>query len=170
MIIREANLSDAFSIAKVNVDTWRTTYKGTVSDEYLNELSFHKMEKKWTNFINNSSRDKKYIFVADDDENGVIGFASCGIEREIVNSSNGELYAIYIMEDYQNRGIGRLLFNCVVKKLEELKFNFMLIWALEDNHEACQFYELMGGKKVKQKYIKIGSDTFNEVAYEWKVN
>ena len=46
MIIREATISDAWSIAKVTVDAWHTTYKGIVSDEYLNELSYYKQEKR----------------------------------------------------------------------------------------------------------------------------
>ncbi|WP_306428702.1 hypothetical protein [Robertmurraya siralis] len=42
MIIREATLSDAEGIAKVHVDSWRTTYKGIVSDVFLEQLSYKK--------------------------------------------------------------------------------------------------------------------------------
>ncbi len=169
MIIREATLSDACTIAKVHVDTWRTTYKGIVNDEFLNELSYDKREEMWINFINNSIINNKHIFVVEDDENGIVGFASYGMERENGNLSHGELYAIYILEKYQNKGIGRLLFNCVIKRLDELKFKSLLIWALEDNYQACKFYELLGGKKVKEKYIEIGKDRFKEIAYSWLI-
>ncbi|MFL0268070.1 GNAT family N-acetyltransferase [Candidatus Clostridium radicumherbarum] len=170
MIIRQATISDAWNIAKVNVDAWRTTYKGIVSDDYLNELSYNNLEKRWMTFINDSSKGKINIFVSENEENEIIGFASCGIEREIDNPTYGELYAIYIIKEYQNKGVGKILFDCVIKKLNELKFNLMLIWALEDNLQACRFYELMGGEKVKEKYIKIGNNTLKEVAYEWIIN
>jgi hypothetical protein len=45
--IRKAKEIDARGIAKVHVKTWRTTYKGIVSDQYLNNLSYHKREENW---------------------------------------------------------------------------------------------------------------------------
>lgn len=98
-----------------------------------------------------------------------MGFASCGIERGNDNLYEGELYAIYINKNNQNKGVGKLLFNCVLKRLTELEFNSMLIWALEDNHQACQFYESMGGIKVKEKDIEIGNDMLRELAYKWTI-
>ena len=38
--IRVANVPDAAAIAKVHVDSWRTTYTGIVPDEYLAQLSY----------------------------------------------------------------------------------------------------------------------------------
>ena len=167
MIIREATISDAISIAKVHIDSWRTTYKGIVSDEHLRKLSYSQKEKAWINIINDAQRDIKYIFVAEDEKNNIIGFTSCGIEREGHTAFEGEIYALYIIKEYQNKGVGKLLFNRAVEKLNEMKFHSMLIWALEENNQASWFYELMGGKKVKEKYVDIGNDKFKEVAYGW---
>lgn len=170
MIIREATLSDAWGITKVHVDSWRTTYKDIVSDDFLNGLSYENSEVGWKSFINNSERDKKYIFVAEDTEDGIIGLATCGIERENKESSIGELYAIYIMKEHQSKGVGRLLFNEVSNKLSELRFNIIIIWSLKGNYQARKFYELMGGKAVKEKDIVIAGDTLKEIAYEFKIN
>lgn len=117
-----------------------------------------------------SKKNNKYIFVAEDSIDGIIGFAACGIEGESNNKSIGELYAIYILKSYQNKGIGKLLFNCVKERLQEVNFNSIIIWALEDNHQACKFYEMIGGKKLKEKDIVIAGDTFKEIAYEWIIN
>ncbi len=167
MFVREATELDVRSIARVHVDTWRTTYKGIVSDKFLNDLSYNKREEMWNKFIHDSAKNKNYIFVAEDVKDGIIGFATCGIERESDNRSVGELYAIYILKSYQNKGIGKLLFNTVKEKLEELKFSSILIWVLESNNQACRFYEEMGGKKLKEQDIIIGGDTLREIAYKW---
>lgn len=167
MIIREANYNDALSIAKVHIDTWRTAYKGIVSDEYLNKMDYDAREKRWQKTIGEASKAGKYIFVAEDEEAGVVGFASCGLERDGDKLYKGELYAIYIIKEYQNRGIGKLLFNSVVNKFAQLKIDSMLIWALESNCTACRFYEANGGKKIKERYISIGDDTLKEAAYGW---
>lgn len=39
MILREARLDDASAIARVHVDTWLSTYRGIVPEEYLSKLS-----------------------------------------------------------------------------------------------------------------------------------
>lgn len=169
MIIREATLSDAYSIAKVHVDSWKSTYRGLVNDKFLNGLSYDDRESRWSSVINDLERDNKYIYVAEETKHGIIGYAMCGIERESKDPSIGELYGIYIIEEHQNKGIGRLLFNEVSNKLSELNFNTMIIWVLLENYQARKFYELMGGKVVKEKDIIIAGDTLKEIAYEFKI-
>jgi hypothetical protein len=45
MRVREANPTDAAAIAKVHVDSWRTTYKSIVPDDFLANLSYEEHEK-----------------------------------------------------------------------------------------------------------------------------
>lgn len=166
MKIREAKISDASVLAKIRVDAWRTTYKGIISDEYLNSLSYTEQEKRWINTLTNAENDKKSIFVAEDNENGIVGFTTFGVERNEDTFYKGELYAIYILKEHQNKGIGKLLFNTALENLNEMNYNSMIIWALEQNINACRFYELMGGRKVNEKYIAIGDLKLKEIAYE----
>lgn len=168
MKIREAKISDASVLAKIRVDAWCTTYKGIISDDYLNSLSYTEQEKRWINTITNAENDKKSIFVAEDNENGIVGFSTFGVERDGDSLYKGELYAIYILKEHQNKGIGKLLFNTAVETLNEMNYNSMIIWALEQNINACRFYELMGGIRVNKKYITIGDNTLKEVAYGWE--
>lgn len=167
MIIREAILEDALSIAKVHIDSWKTTYKGIIEEEYLSGLSYEKKENSCQNIISGAPKENKYIFVAEDKENGIVGFACCGNEREGDTLYKGELVAIYIIEECQSKGIGNLLFKRVVEKLKEVQINSMIIWVLEDNLQGRRFYELKGGKKIKEKHITIGNVTLKEIAYGW---
>ena len=43
-LIRPATLEDAPAIARVHVDTWRTTYAGIVPDEHLAKLSYERSQ------------------------------------------------------------------------------------------------------------------------------
>lgn len=40
--IRKPTIEDANDIIKVNIETWRTTYRGIVSDDFLDSLSSDK--------------------------------------------------------------------------------------------------------------------------------
>ena len=47
MRIRDTDTTDASAIARVHVDTWRTTYAGIVPAEFLAGLSYADREQMW---------------------------------------------------------------------------------------------------------------------------
>lgn len=55
------------------------------------------------------------------------------IENEGFYKRRGEIYAIYILKEYQKKGIGRKLLNSTFNKLNSLGMNSTIIWTLEDN-------------------------------------
>jgi len=40
LVIREATVEDSAEIARVQVDTWRTTYRGIVPQSFLDEMAY----------------------------------------------------------------------------------------------------------------------------------
>jgi hypothetical protein len=44
MRIREATIADVAAIAKVHAESWRTTYKGLLPDDYLANLTYEQRE------------------------------------------------------------------------------------------------------------------------------
>ena len=165
--IRAALPEDAGSIARVHVDSWRTTYAGIAPAEYLAGLSYRDRESVW-NGILSTERPAGGNFVAETEGGDVIGFATCGPEREGNKTYRGELYAIYLLEEYQRIGLGRRLVSAVAQRLLADGFSSMLLWVLEDNHSARRFYESLGGEQVGQKTIAIGGAELVEVSYGWR--
>jgi hypothetical protein len=55
MIIREAHSTDAFAIAQVQVDSWRTTYAGIVPTDYLATLSYEQQGQFWGHTVSTLS-------------------------------------------------------------------------------------------------------------------
>ena len=102
--IRLAEVQDAAAIAHVHVESWRTTYKGLVPEEYLASLNEAKRVAVWQEWL---TRDIS-IFVAEV-EGKIVGFASGGPIREPVAAYDAELYTIYLLEQVQGRGIGKNL-------------------------------------------------------------
>lgn len=164
MIVREARLEDAVAIARVHVNTWRTTYRGIIPEDYLANLSYEKREQGWVQILKNGDG---FVYVAIDESGEIIGFACGGKERTGNAIYQGELMAIYILEAYQGKRIGHNLTLAVVERLAMLEINSMLVWVLTAN-PACKFYQAMGGEKVYEKQIAIGGVQLDEVAYGWK--
>lgn len=164
MIIREARIEDATGIAKVHVDSWRTTYAGIVPGEYLANLSYERRERQWMSDLSNTENGA-VTYVAEDHSGQIAGFVCGGPERSADPVYHGELYAIYILKDYQ--GLGRRLTQTLARRLMQEGMQSLLLWVLADN-PACKFYEALGGQRVKTSQIEIGGSMLDEVAYGWK--
>jgi hypothetical protein len=51
MLIRDALQTDAAGIARVHVNSWRSTYRGIVPDQFLDSLSLERREQYWHDLL-----------------------------------------------------------------------------------------------------------------------
>ena len=161
-VIREATPEDARAIAGVHVASWRTTYRGLLRDAYLDGLDVEDHAGRWRRLLGSGAGD---TFVALEGSD-VVGFASCGRERDQDPIYQGELYAIYLLEDRQRRGLGRRLVSSVARRLLELEYRSMLVWVLAAN-PARAFYEAIGGALVRSRQMELAGETQEEAGYGW---
>ncbi|MGC1296331.1 MAG: GNAT family N-acetyltransferase [Alloacidobacterium sp.] len=161
--IRQAGIHDAAEIARVHVDSWRTTYKGIVPQEYLDSLSREARTESWNNQI--SSAEARILVL--EDESRIFGFACGGKLREPIGNYDAEIYAIYLLSEYQNRGYGRSLTQHLAKHLVQSGFLHLAVWVLAEN-PSCGFYVRLGGERIAEKPIQIGRAQLVEVAYGWR--
>jgi ribosomal protein S18 acetylase RimI-like enzyme len=161
-VIREATPDDARAIATVHVSSWRTTYRGLLSDRYLDSLDVDDHEGRWLRLLASGAGD---TFVAQEGSE-VVGFASCGRERDQDPIYLGELFAIYLLQDHQRRGLGRRLVSVAAERLIELEYRSMLVWVLAAN-PARAFYEALGGAFVRSRQMEIAGETKEEAGYGW---
>jgi GNAT superfamily N-acetyltransferase len=160
---RAATIDDAAAIAGVHVASWRSTYRTLLPSDFLDSLSEDGYADRWRRFIGEAAN---LVYVIED-AGRLVGFASGGRERAGEVGYKGELYAIYVLDDFQRRGYGHQLVRAVVAGLKKMGLDDMIIWVLRDNAPARQFYERLGGVYVRAQAITIGSATLEEVSYGW---
>ncbi|MHA2036367.1 MAG: N-acetyltransferase family protein [Promethearchaeota archaeon] len=160
-------------IVKVNVNTWKTAYRGIISAEYLQNLSYEDKEENWRRRLENPEKGA-IIYVAETDRNEIIGFALTTLEKcnpaiALLQAEKfkGELCAIYVLKEYQNQKIGTELIRLVISHLLGNKINSMITWVLKEN-PARSFYEKLGGIFLGEQALEIGGLRYVEVAYGWE--
>jgi GNAT superfamily N-acetyltransferase len=107
------------------------------------------------------------MYVAEAPERGIIGFADFGEPREKIATYESELYAIYLLPEFQRRGIGESLFNLGVKFFISGGKSSMYLLTLEASPYRS-FYEKMGGQIIGRKQAEIGGAVFHELVYGWR--
>jgi GNAT superfamily N-acetyltransferase len=162
--IRSGTPEDAAAVARVHVDSWRTTYRGIVPDDFLAQLSYERSATQWRQAL--AGEGERALFVVQTAAGQIPGFASAGRERGELADFHGELWAIYLLAEVQGRGLGRRLLHEVAAWLVSSGIHNMAAWVLEEN-PARGFYEALGGRLVGAKDIVVGGATLPEVAYGW---
>ena len=77
--------------------------------------------------------DPDTVFVAENEDGQIVGFAGFGQERTGEYGFDGELYAIYLLKKVQGAGIGRRLAEAVADELIRKNYQSMLLWVMNAN-------------------------------------
>ena len=135
-------------------------------EEFLAGISIAQRADQWRTALTIRMQDN-YIFVIETDEDGLVGFVASGPERDGRENYGGEIYAIYLIQQSQGRGLGRLLFDAAVSDFKQRGYTAFMLWVLAEN-PSRGFYERVGGIRIDEKEIEIGGISLKEVAYGWK--
>ncbi len=170
--IRRARKDDASAIGRVHVETWQTAYAGLLPDKMLAAMSDVRQSAWWSRALADPG-ESRGIFVADDDEMGVVGFGSCGPVRDPPEGLDGtetrvgEVYTLYVETDFQDQGIGRRLLDAMFRQIRANGCDCAVLWMLADNPTRF-FYEALGGQFVGERTDKMAGQEVDEVAYAWR--
>jgi ribosomal protein S18 acetylase RimI-like enzyme len=167
LAIRRATAADADGIARVQVETWRSSYSGIVPQSYLDALDVREMAANWKRWVLDTDA---HTFVADD-AGEICGYVHGGVLRDGVHVAaqgyDAEIHKVYVLSDAQGKGIGRKLMSVLAESLVRDGLMRPVVWALAEN-PWCRFYERLGGKKVAEKMIEIGGAPLLDYAFGWE--
>ncbi|MFC0523451.1 GNAT family N-acetyltransferase [Pontibacillus salicampi] len=165
MVIREAQLSDAKAIANVHVSSWKSAYQHLIEQQDMQNLTLENRITLWETVLKKKINGQM-VFVAEVEDH-IVGFISGGKERTKNYGFDAEIYAIYLLEDYQGKGIGSGLFSAFVYNMAHEGYTSLLVWVLTQNPYK-RFYEKYGAAPIEAEKVTIGKGTYEETAYGWK--
>lgn len=151
MLIRKALSEDAYDYTDCFISCLQSAYKGIASDEFLSNLSIER-EKRVEKFLKNLKNPdvETYCVILN---NTMIGFIA-------IHKIDGEIWAIYLLEEYRSKGYGKVMLDFAIKELKHHGHNIISLWVFEKNIKARHFYEnngfyFDGTKRENDKYGKI---------------
>lgn len=120
--------------AYVHFKSWQETYSGLIDAEYLKNVTLEKCEEIAFHWRDN-------IIVAKDGDK-VIGFVGYGACTDPMYPNHGEIFGLYVLNEYQGKKIGFELMNQAVRMLDG--FPRIALWVLQGNEKAIRFYKRYG--------------------------
>jgi GNAT superfamily N-acetyltransferase len=148
MRIRDATLNEAWAIARVHVDSWRTTYRGLLPEAVLDRLSYEQRAEVWHQRLTNVDPDLYALVVEDGGQ--IVGVISGGRNRSGDPAYEGTVSILYLLESHQGRGLGRQLMRAAAERLAQRDIRSLQLWVQMGN-PATQFYERLGGRYLRSQ-------------------
>lgn len=140
--------SDAEDKGFVHWKSWQESYPGMVDAQYLADLTLEQcveIARRWP--------ENTIVAV----EQRIVGFVCwCPCRDKDVPEGTGEISAIYLLEAFQGRGIGRVLMELGLAKLKDC--HAVIVWVLAENQKAIDFYERCGfAADGAEQYLTLGT-------------
>lgn len=166
IIVRNIEEKDIPQVVDIQIDGWKTAYKGIIDDSILNSMDRDKkIEKRYKDYKDNG-------FIVAESDKEVVGFCryidSNKFTQDILDI-DCELLALYVKPELKYNGIGTKLFQFVIDEFKSKNKTKMILWCLKDNEPSKEFYKKMGGEIIKKRVIEIEKQNYWEVGFVYNI-
>jgi ribosomal protein S18 acetylase RimI-like enzyme len=160
--IRRAEPQDADAIADVHHESWKGAYTGIIPYRALGQMIARRGCEWWERAIRRSAN-----VIVIDAGGTIAGYATLGRNRARQLPHQGEIYELYLRPEWQGVGLGRRLFRAARAHLSELGLSGMVVWALEENRGALDFYAGEGGRDIAEGVEVFDQKAIRKIAFVW---
>lgn len=144
-ILRIARADDAESIAVLHTESWRRTYRGMMSDEFLDGGALGNRRGVWRERLH-ADTPNQFVCVAEQDSR-IVGFICAFSNQDPIWGAY--IDNLHVAHDLQRRGVGRALMRSAAEWLCRAQSSGgVYLWVMEANASARAFYERLGASNA----------------------
>ena len=167
MIYRQAQQADAEKIALLHADSWRRTYRGLFTDNFLDNEADSERTRTWNARLKDNRPDQ-LVYIAEDA--GILkGFVYVYGKND--DTWGSLIDSLHVSSAFKRQGIGTAL---MANAFRWLHANFpntpVYLWVMENNLAARQFYEKLGASNAGMidKPNPVGGGSARNYRYVWR--
>jgi ribosomal protein S18 acetylase RimI-like enzyme len=141
LVLREASMLDLRALAELHVRTFDETHvrPGDSGPTYATR------EWQWRDKLAETDA-THFVLVLETASKQLVGFIWCHPTKGNATWA-ARLNKIYLLRQYQRRGLGSHMVAAAVSRLVAQGLTSMALFTEADNEPACKFYERLGGQR-----------------------
>ena len=165
--IRPSLVSDTETLGRVAAQAWQESYAAIMPSQVMAKAAtVERRTEIRRGFFEKTTPDWAH-FLVETEEGEIVGFCDCGPADELKNFAPAEIFTIYLLQSAQGQGLGKQMLLMMLKHLAKRGFGKVVLEADDLNEKAKQFYEKMGGKKVKDIEKIFAATSLPMAVYMW---
>jgi ribosomal protein S18 acetylase RimI-like enzyme len=161
--IRLATINDCNAIALLHARSWQTTYRGILSDQYLDEGLQAERINHWNKKFA-SLTSKEFVLVAEEHDH-LIGFVAVLDKPE--KGYAAFIDNLHVSPDLKGKGVGKALMRAVAERLLHTNRKSVYLWVLKGNDAAEKFYFSRGAHNEDVTPVEFGGKTVLQTRFVW---
>lgn len=163
MEIRKITEKDINQLEKIGKQTFFETFSCENSEENMIEyLEKGFSKEKLIRELNN----KCSHFYFAEYEGEVVGYLKINFDyaqTEIKDKNAIEIERIYVLNDFQGKGVGQKLYNRAIEIAKNNRLHYIWLGVWEHNTNAIQFYQKNGFTAFDKHSFKLGDDEQTDI-------
>jgi GNAT superfamily N-acetyltransferase len=166
--LRDATEHDVVAIARLHADSWRSAYRGILSDEYLDSRAHSERAALWQARFSEKAN-KPFLAILAEAGAQLVGFA-CVFPHDHPTFGSF-LDNLHVAPQNTRQGIGGQLLGAVAARLaKERTPGGLYLWVIEKNSRARRFYAKAGAIEVETVAMPMADGTHQpEVRCYWPI-
>jgi ribosomal protein S18 acetylase RimI-like enzyme len=160
--VRRGAVRDAACISDIFRESWRQAYRGVIPHLQLEAMLARRDAVWWRRSL--SGRNNTLVLQFEDH---IVGYTNFGRARS-KGPYGGEIYELYLAPIYQGLGFGEYLFEGARHALDMRGLAGLVVWAISENQQACEFYRRRGGRPVATTTERFGGVRVQKTAFGWR--
>lgn len=143
-MFREALKTDLPQIAKIHSDAWHAAYEDLIDPRILIRVTPESRLSSWKEWFQAGNHNVMLLIEADE----ILGFIRTCPTRPVARppAGYGEMTHLYLDPNIIAKGYGHQLFEQAKQMLANAGYLGMILWTIEGNVRARNFYENHGMK------------------------
>jgi len=150
LVLREATIVDLRPLAELHVRTFNETHVGP----FGSGPTYATREWQWREKLSETDA-VHFVLVLETAAKQLVGFIWCHPTKDNPQWA-ARLNKIYLLREYQRRGLGKRMVAAAVDRLVENGLTSMALFTETDNEPACNFYEQLGGERQLDEQGQFG--------------
>ena len=165
MNYRHATRDDGQEIALLHAQSWRNSYRGMLSDKFLDREVVENRLEVWNRRLD-SPREGQFVLVAEEN-NRIDGFICVFLDDH--DKWGALLDNLHVRQEKQGRGLGKELMYRIGSWMQENDpKSGLYLWVFASNTPARGFYERLGGQIAGEKMeYEFGDKPVRALRYVW---
>ena len=152
----------AEDISRVHVASWREAYAGIVPADILANVDLADRAARWRGYLGAGGYPTFLALVAGEPA----GFIRTGqLGEPLCEGADGHVYALYILQRFHRRGIGRRLMGLAAAEWLQQEGKSFSVGVLTANQPARAFYEALGARFVRPDIYQWHGHALDESLY-----
>ncbi len=149
LVLREATFDDLRPLAELHVRTFNETHVGPLGSG----PTVATREWQWGDKLAESDA-THFVLLLETAPRHPVGFICCHPTKDNPRWA-ARLNKIYLLRDYQRRGLGTRMVAAAVERLLNHGLTSMALFTEADNEPACRFYDQLGGERQLDEHGKF---------------